>query len=500
MKTSARNWYLAKPPLMKTAIIAAGVLVLVILLGLLTLPVLLNSDSFKQRLQASTATDLEMDLEIGGRIRMGFFPNLHLTIDDLRFNRQGTLVASLGQLRMGLDVRTLLRRKVLINSVVLQDPVILLAHFADGGYNFSKPDPRVAFALARVRVNNGIFHFQDAQLSTDYEASNCNLDLRASSPLTRDSGNDLADLDLTADITCAEIRRDTLTFTDLDAAVVAQAGIVELELRSMQLFDAPGTGQLRIDVNGAVPAYQLSYELPQFRSEELSFLLTQDKPWADTLPAGAPVAATGVEVSPVEGLMDFSTTLSMQGQTLTEMKQTLSGAFALRGSNLVINGADLDARLARFEDSQNFNLVDVGAFMLAGPLGLVLSKGYDFANIFLETGSRSEIVTVISDWEFDAGIAQAKSVMMETNANRIALKGGLDIPGEKFNELRIALLDDIGCARVEQAITGTFQEPVMEQPNVFWSLTGPVRSLLERLLPEQGCEVFYTEPGASRSL
>ncbi|MEX2130765.1 MAG: AsmA family protein [Pseudohongiellaceae bacterium] len=485
--------------MVKSAIITAGALVLVTLLCLLMLPLLLNSDSLKQRLQASTANDLGLDLEIGGRIRMGLFPGLHITVSDMRFDRQGKLVASLGQVQFGLDIQPLLHREVRINSVVLQDPVILLERYEDGSYNFDKPDPRVALELEQVQVVNGIFHYQDARLDTIYEARACNLDLQASSPLTRDSGNHLADLDLAADFACTEVRRDTLTLTELNTAVMAQAGLVQFQLTSMQLLGAQGTGHLQVDFNGAVPAYQLSYVLPQFRSDELFLLLTRKSPSGIALADGAPVAGTGVEVSRVEGLMDLSATLTMQGQNLPEMKQTLAGAFALRGSNLVINGADLDARLARFEDSQNFNLVDVGAFMLAGPLGLVLTKGYDFANIFLETGSRTEIRKVISDWELEAGIAQVKSAIMETNENRIAIKGGLDIPGEKFEELRIALLDDLGCARVEQSITGTFQAPVINQPNVFWSLTGPIRSLLERLVPEQECEVFYADPSASQA-
>jgi AsmA protein len=127
----------------------------------------------------------------------------------------------------------------------------------------------------------------------------------------------------------------------------------------------------------------------------------------------------------------------------------------------------------------------------------VLTKGYDFANIFLESGARSEIPSVVSDWEVAAGVAQAKVVMMTTKENRIALKGGLDVPGESFNNVSIALLDEAGCARVEQSIRGTFQDPVIEKPTVLRSLTGPLRALIEKLLPGDECVPFYPEASAT---
>jgi AsmA protein len=190
--------------------------------------------------------------------------------------------------------------------------------------------------------------------------------------------------------------------------------------------------------------------------------------------------------------MDFSTNLTLQGKTLAEAKQTMTGTILLSGENLAINGTDLDEQFARFESSQNFNLVDAGAFLFAGPLGLVVTKGYNFANIFLDAGTSSEIRAVISDWTVEAGVAQAKDVAMTTNENRIALKGGLDFYNKQFNDVTIALLDDAGCAIVKQEIHGSFQAPEIARPSVLRSLAGPIITLLQKLVPADDCEVFYS--------
>ena len=170
------------------------------------------------------------------------------------------------------------------------------------------------------------------------------------------------------------------------------------------------------------------------------------------------------------GRMDFSANLSMQGTTVKEMRQSMKGQISLRGKNLTFIGNDLDREFDRFESSQNFNLVDVGAFFFAGPSGLVVTKGYNFASIVQGAGGSSEIRTLVSDWKVERGIAQAQDVAMATKENRIALKGRLDFVNDRFDEVTIALIDAQGCARVQQKIRGTFQKPVVEKPNVLTPL------------------------------
>ena len=58
----------------------------------------------------------------------------------------------------------------------------------------------------------------------------------------------------------------------------------------------------------------------------------------------------------------------------------------MHGDNLVLDIGDLDKEFSRYESTQNFNLVDVGAFFLAGPIGLALTKGYDYSRILKKIG------------------------------------------------------------------------------------------------------------------
>jgi AsmA-like C-terminal region len=220
--------------------------------------------------------------------------------------------------------------------------------------------------------------------------------------------------------------------------------------------------------------------LQQFRIEEL--LKTQSP---ETIAAGT---------------MDFSMDLALQGKTAQEMKQSASGEVTLRGENLTLSGHDLDREFSRFESSQNFSLVDLGAYFFAGPVGLAVTKGYDFANLLKGSGGVSPIHTFVSQWKVENGVMHAQDVAMATDKYRMAFLGGLDIANARFVDVTLALVDDKGCAEVAQKIKGPFVKPVVEQPNIFTSIAGPAIKLLKegrKLLPGGECNVIYTGTVAS---
>jgi AsmA protein len=193
--------------------------------------------------------------------------------------------------------------------------------------------------------------------------------------------------------------------------------------------------------------------------------------------------------------MDFEADLTMQGSTVSEMKQTMAGHISLRGKGLTLEGTDLDKEFAQYAASQKFNLVDGGAFFFAGPLGLVVTKGYDFAGIFKGSGGSSDIHTLVSDWNVESGVARAQDVAFATSKNRMALQGGLDFANERFVAVTTALIDAKGCAKVKQEIHGTFEKPVVEQPSFLEALAGPAMKLLKKardIFPGGACEVFYS--------
>jgi AsmA protein len=466
------------PRTLKIILFAVGGLAGLLVLAALALLLFVDANAYKPRLVTAASEALGMKVSVGGRLGIGFFPGLQLTLEDAHIRNRGADLVSARQARLGIALLPLLQKQIRIDEIVLKRPTISIVRDRDGEFNFEKPGASDAalpvLNLAKVSFSDATLVYTDNQSGEGFEAGSCHLDLRR----LRLPGGERPDLmkrlSFIAHLACGEIRKNDFTVSDLKLTAEGKSGVFELKPVTMRIFGAQGSGSIQADFSDSVPRYQVRYSLPQIRSEELLKALSPQKA--------------------VEGPMDFAANLSMQGTTVNEMMLTMDGEASLHGENLRLDGIDLDRVLSRFESSQSFNLVDVGAFFFAGPIGLAVTKGYDFASLFKGSEGHSEIRMLVSDWKVERGVAQARDVAMATNRNRIALTGGLDFVNERFNDVTMATIDAKGCATVRQKITGSFQKPVVEKPNILMSLTGPARKLLKKgrdLLPGGECEVFY---------
>jgi AsmA protein len=420
-----------------------------------------------------------MEVHVGGRLGIGFSSGLHVRLADVHVGNQGVDVASAREARLKLALLPLLHKKVRIQGIGLQGPKFSVKRDRDGQFNFEQREKAhgtfPALVLDHLSLSDGAFLYADEQSGEGFEVENINLDVRSLRIAGANSAELLKNLSFTAEFVCREIRTKGLVFSDVKFTCKGQDGIFTLNPVTMRFFGGQGSGSIDADFSDPVPRYSVRSSLSQFRIEEYFKTLSSKK-----------VA---------EGSMDFSASLSMQGNSAKEIMQTAGGEVSLRGENLTLYGHDLDQELARYESSQNFNLVDVGAFFFAGPIGLAVTKGYNFGSIFEGSGGSSSIGTLFSNWKVERGIAQAADVAMATKKNRIALKGSIDFVNEQFDDVTIALIDAKGCARVKQKIHGPFQKPVVEKPSVLMSLAGPTLNLLKQasdLVTGGTAEVFYT--------
>ncbi len=463
---------------LKIVLFVVGGFVGLLLVAATTVLLFVDANAYRPRLEAAASGALGMEVRVGGRLGVGFFPGLHVTLDDVHIRNRGADVASAKEVRLGVDLLALFQKEVRLGKIALKQPRISIERDRDGKFNFEKPEAAggtlPALDLAKVSLSGGTLLYADRQSGEGFEAGACNLDVRRLRLSGGKSADFLRSLSFTAELACGEIRKNDFTVSDLRFSAEGKNGVFDLKPVTMRVFGAQGSGSMRADFSRAVPVYYVRYSLPQFHIDEFFKTLSPQK-----------VA---------EGSMDFSANLSMQGKTVNEMRQAMEGKISLRGENLALYGSDLDRELSRFESSQSFNLVDVGAFFFAGPVGLVVTKGYNFASIFQGSGGRSEIRSLVSDWKVERGVAQAQDVAMATNKHRIALQGGLDFANERFNDVTVALIDTKGCATVRQEIRGTFQKPVVGKPSILRSLAGPALKLLKKgrdLFSDGKCEVFY---------
>jgi uncharacterized protein involved in outer membrane biogenesis len=462
----------------KTISFVFAALVGLLVLAAIALGLFLDVNAYKPRFEAAASGIMGMEVRIGGRLEIGFFPSVLVTLKDVHIRNRGTEVVTASEARIGIDFLPLLHKEVRIEKIALEHPRISIEKARDGRFNFEKSEAArgllPSLSLAKVTFSDGTFRYVDRQTGNGFDAADCSLDASHLQLSERTGPGIMKYLSLEAELVCGEVRMKNRTASDLRFTVAGQHGVFDLKPLTLRAFAGQGSGSIRADFTGAVPLYHVRYSLSQFHIEE--FLKT---------------------LSPknvAEGSMDFTANLSMQGKTMDQLRQTMKGHISLRGKNLILNGHDLDREFARYETSQNFNLVDVGAFFFAGPVGLAVTKGYNFASILQGSGGRSNIRTVVSDWKVERGVALSHDVAMATDKNRVALQGGLDFVNQRFDDVTVALIDDKGCIRVQQKIHGAFNKPAVEKPSALKSLTGPVVKFLKQvgnLFPGGECVVFY---------
>lgn len=465
-------------PLKFLLLAVAGCFALLILTAI-ALRLFVDPDVYKSRLQATASDILGMEVRIDGRLGIDIFPTLHLTLRDTHLRNQGTEFVSAKEITLGIELFPLFRREIRIDRIRLKQPTVSIERDQDGRFNFAGPQtgegtlPDVD--LVNVSLADGTLVYADKRSGTGYEAAGCDLDmprLRISGGKSQELMNKLI---LTADLSCREIRGKDFMASDLRVAVTGKDGVFDLDPFTLHVFGAQGSGTIRADYSGTTPLYDIDYSLPQLDIAEIFKTRTAQK------------VSTGA--------MDFTAELSMRGNSIDELRRAAAGRLSLRGENLTFHGSDIDSEIARIKSTQRFSLVDAGAFLFAGPFGLAVTKGYDFANVLQGSGGSSEIRALVSDWKVTHGIAQTEDVAMATDHNRIALKGKVDFVNQRFDDLTAALIDTQGCAVMQQKIQGTFEQPEVAQTSALQALVGPAVGLLKKgkaLLIDEKCAVFYS--------
>jgi AsmA protein len=431
----------------------------------------------KPQVEAAASDALGMQVSVGGALALKFFPSVAMTLDDVHIRSHDTDFASAGHATLDIQLVSLLRRQVRLPTIKLEHVSISVERDREGRLNVggSAPGATVLPELPAtdVSLTDLTFVYTNRQEGSSVHAGPCHLQV-SDLQLAAIKGADLMQaLSLSAKVSCQQVKTKDLPMTDVEFSARSAGGVLTTTDLTMHAFGGKGSAAVRADYSGKVPAYRVHAVLSKFRLEEFSKNFSQKK--------------IG------EGLMDFSTDLTMSGANVDEMTRSSVGEASLRGTDLTLDVGDLDNELSHYRATQRFTLVDLGAFFLAGPIGLAVTKGYDYSKVLSAEGGTSQVQTIISEWHVEHGIAEAKDVAMSTRANRVALKGNLDFVNQSFQDVTVAVVGQQGCVVVEQKVHGSFSHPDVDKPNVAASLAGPALHLIKKASRAMGshCEVFY---------
>jgi uncharacterized protein involved in outer membrane biogenesis len=453
---------------------SAGALVLAAVIFVLTF----NINPYKPRIETAASLATGMKVRINGNMKLTLFPLAGVSLEDIRIQNRGVDVASVKKVEADIRLLPLLRQEVHIKRLGLISPAFFITKDKSGHFNIETPEKKPAgqelppgpFKAGKIVIRKGHLSYTDETSGSKAEANECELSINNFSV-----GEGKFPLTFDGDLSCGEVKEDELRISDIRAAIVARQGMFEADPITMKIFGGDGRGSIRGVMTGKSPGYSVDFTIAKLRFEEVLKQFKREKS--------------------ILGGLDLKLHLTMKGKSPAEIKRSVQGDLSLRGQDLFYEGLDLDRVLEKYEKSQNFNLVDVGAFFVAGPLGTLLTRGYNFGSVYeASMRGKSTIQQLVSDWKVKDGVAEAEDVAFSTTKSRVALKGRLDFVNEQFDNVTVAVLDEKGCVKFSQKIHGPFHHPLVDKVSTLRSIAGPVLNLFkktEKLLTGGECEIFY---------
>ncbi len=458
----------------------AGSVVVLIVIAAIVAALRFDINSYKSKIETAVSEATGLDFRITGKMGLSFFP-FGISAKNVHVANRGGEILSLESLKLRVELIPLLKKQLNVTACELVKPAVTIVKDTGGKFNFesieeksTKGQPGTAFSLNELKLSKGTLLYLDKKTGKKTELKEINLAIRDLS-VTDTSGGILKNVSFTGSLDCKELLQKNLRIENLKAPTKADKGVFSFKPLTMDVFGGKGEGDVTTNESLIDPAYILNLKVSKLDFEKLQ-------------------ESFGIKKL-ISGKGDLTASLTVKEKGRRDLMSNLDGTFALRGDNLITHTVDLDKILSTYETSQKFNLVDVGAFFIAGPLGSVALRGYRYGDVYYQAqGGSGAITQFISHWAIENGEADAVDCALATHHNRVALKGKLNLVSERFDNVTVALLDDKGCAAFKQTITGSFDSPRAGTVSAVESLAGPIFDVYrkaKRFVQGGTCEVFY---------
>jgi hypothetical protein len=436
--------------------IGAAAFAAIVLVVIVCVAVFPDVNRYKTSIEEAVSQSLGMKFEIRGNVAFHLLPRPRLALEDIHLAKGTSEILSAEELQVSPRwIQFLLHRRISIDRLALRKPQIRIEQPID-----IHPRPG---SMSSVTVQDGEVSYRNPNSGLSVELKGLKVRLSGISWGESDAPQSLSlvkSLSLHGTLHATSLQIGTLPISDMGWKIKAKAGVLKLDPTELSVFGGPVRGSLTLDLHDSLPRIRVVQEAPQLD-------LGQVFPGEKTYFAGTVQASIDAE----------------------------HGRVAIRGKHLSIDGWDVDQLIEDYNRTQKFDLVDLGAVLVAGPFGPLLTKGADFARLYGEIGhGKSEIRTLVSDWEIVDGIATAKDVAFATMKNTVAFRGGISLIDGSLQNFFVATVDPHGCTQVKQQITGSFahpQAPGLASKSIFGAIGSAVRGALNLGEPDR-CELFYS--------
>lgn len=465
----------------KTFLIAGCLVVLVIIASIIRAS-LFDINDYKLRIETAASEGIGLDVRVNDKMRLSYFP-LSLSANDVHVANKGIEIFSLRKAKIGVKLIPLLKRQLKFSSCEIEEPTITIVKDAERKYNFENSEKKLTkentgtgFSLKELKLFHGTLVYLDKKSGEKTELKEINLAIKDLSIGNAAKGV-IKNMSFTGNMYCKAVQIRNLKLDNVKSTIKVEKGVIYFIPVAMDIFDGKGEGEITAQMTEVDISYKINLKVSRLDFATL-------------------VQSLGAKKM-IGGKGDLHAALMVKGDGSPNLMRSMDGVFSVRGNNLVTYTMDLDKVLSSYETSQQFSLVDLGAFFIAGPISTIGLKGYRYRDVYKQTRGdqgQGEIKQLISRWKIKNGKAAAVDCALATRHNRVALKGRLDLVSQRYDNVTVAILDDKGCATFKQEISGSISSPKVGAVSVIESLGGPISNLYrktKRFVQSGKCEVFY---------
>jgi len=344
----------------------------------------------------------------------------------------------------------------------------------DGNLHMSGIIETIPFAMQKAQIKESTLTMRPPD-SLLYEFKKINLNLDSLYFLHEEGSNKIVGIrSVNGDLGIDELNTPIMAKVPLDANFTAdndQFQVSFLALRNNRKME--DSGSLTLDISKETPLFEISYDLRDVPVESAVEIFSQEKL--------------------AKGMLDVSFQLNGSGLALEEITKNAKGSLKIKGDSITLYGIDIDKLLKKYKRSQNFNLVDIGAFVVAGPVGAVVTKGSDFVSLIgmnLNAEDTTYVSQALSNWKFQNGIIETTDVAFSTSLNRFAFDGKFDIVNDSIPGFTAYVLDKNGCSLMEQKVSGKLDNLQVGKLKIAKTLLGSVINFVNAIVGKK-CKPVY---------
>ena len=475
------------------------IILLVIVAGSLLLYLNLKKNDISENLLNSVNKELNGDFSVRS-ISLGSlwnYPNLEVSINGLMFNAptgpktNGETILEVKTVRLRANLSDILSKKIDIDNVYIKEALLFIERdsmgnmvIAEGFRPSNSETSKTDSTNLSIHINNILI--EDSQVLILDRPTMLQLPFN----LKQVKGTFELDNDLIQGV--ADIDLDSIHFSETEALMLNGIPIhfetsyaVHIKkdwvkVKGSELLMGYEPYRFNYDYDYSDKSFM---ELQMTSKDEGIKLETLFMEEADTINDNKSISLLG------RG--DFKTDLRWKSDSEKPFFEALEAAFTLEGRDLKIYGIDLDDVIDKFQRSQKFNLADVGAVMFAGPAGIAVTKGADFARLaFIQAGDSTQVKHFLAEWKMKNGILATQDVAMSTYNNLISTDGWYNIKNDSL-DFKISVLDQRGCDLVGQRIYGNVLNPEYGKVKLLKTFLGPVTDFF-RNIGIAKCDTIYS--------